>query len=287
MNDVMMSGMGTDLCPILTKEEMRAKAPYVFAKEPTNPKVSGKYVFADTETIIDDLAKLGWGVVDCKQQRKNKRSNIHSLHMVSFQHPEVYITKEDENGNEIVDCFPRIILLNAHDGCHCFKFMIGIYRIVCSNGLIVASEQFADISIRHSNYDFEELRKVVAVAIKNVSDNISIMNDMQATELTAEQKNELAISALKIRKGLKNEDTFKADGEDIEDLLTPIRKEDEGNSLWNVFNILQEKIIKGNYSMTSPTNHKVRKARAIKGVSKDIEINQRLFSVASSYRQAA
>lgn len=287
MNDVMMSGMGTDLCPILTKEEMRVKAPYVFAKEPTNPKVSGRYVFADTETIIDDMAKLGWGVVDCKQQRKNKRSNIHSLHMVAFQHPEVYITKEDENGNDIVDCFPRIILLNSHDGCHCFKFMVGVFRTICSNGLIVATEQFANISIRHANYDFEELRKIVAVAIKNVSDNINVMNEMQATELTAEQKSELAVTALKIRKGLKAEDEFKADGEDIEELLEPVRKEDEGNSLWNIFNILQEKIIKGNYSMTSPTNKKTRKARAIKGVAKDIEINQRLFIAASAYRIAA
>lgn len=293
-NDVMLSGMGNGLCQFLTKDEMKTKAPFIFATEPTSPKVSEKYVFANTETIVDDMAKLGWGVVDCKQQRANKRSNIHSMHMIAFQSPDVYITKVDESGNDVVDgegkpvidVYPRIILTNSHDGFHAFKFMVGIFRTVCSNGLIIATDTFANISIRHSNYDFEELRKIVAVAIKNVSDNIAVMNEMQETELSQEQKEELALSALKIRKGLKPEDKYTVDGEDIQDILTPTRKEDEGNSLWNVFNILQEKIIKGNFMMNSPTNKRPRKARAIKGVAKDIEINQNLFKVASSYRVA-
>lgn len=281
-NDVMLSFNDNKLGNFLTKEEMRKKAPYIFAGAPTNPNVSQKYVFANTETIIDDLAKLGWGVVDCKQQRANKRSNIRSFHMVCFQHPKIYI--EDENGN--IDSYPRIILTNSHDGFKSFKFMVGCFRAVCSNGLIIATNEFENIAIRHANYTFEELRKVVATAIQNVSDNIAVMNEMQETILNDEQKAELATKALAIRNGKTEDKKFKVTDEEIADVLEPIRDEDKGDSLWNVFNVLQEKMIKGIYQMKSTKNGKMRKARAITGVAKDIEINQNLFKVASSYRMA-
>lgn len=285
--DTMLTFRDNALSQFMTKAEMRKKAPYVFSKSATNPNVSQKYVFASTETIIDDMAKLGWGVVDCKQQRANKRSNIRSFHMVAFQNPNVLITKADENGNETVDCYPRIILTNSHDGFNSFKFMVGLFRLVCSNGLVIATEQFANISIRHINYTFEELRQVVARAIENVGKNLTIMEDMQDTVLTQEQKNELATTALRIRNNVKEGEKFEVPQDDIDDILTPTREEDKDDNLWNVFNILQEKIIKGNYKMVSKTNGKVRKARAIKGVARDIEINQGLFMAASAYRVAA
>ena len=287
MADTMLTFKNDELCQFLTKEEMKKKAPFIFADAPTNPKVSGKYTFASTETIIDDMAKLGWGVVDCKQQRKNKRSNIRSFHLVAFQNPNIFITNTDAEGNEVVDCFPRIIVTNSHDGFKSFKFMVGFFRLVCSNGLIIATQQFADISIRHINYTFEELRETVAKAIASVSDNISVMNEMETTELTSEQKYELAESALRIRNGIGENEKFEVTTEDLDDILTPTREEDKGNSLWKVFNVLQEKVIKGTFQMKSKKNGKLRKARAIKGVAKDIEINQNLFKAASAYRAVA
>jgi hypothetical protein len=271
----------------MTKEQMRKVAPYIFAKGATNPAVSDRYVFASTETIIDDMAKLGWEVVDCKQQRANKRSNIRSFHMVAFQNPDIFITKTDENGQETIDCFPRIVLTNSHDGFNSFKFMVGIFRLVCSNGLVVATDTFADISIRHINYTFEELRSVVAKAILSVSDNISVMNEMQDTILTDEQKSALATEALRIRKGVKDDEKFTVAEEDIADILTPERTQDEGDDLWTVFNVLQEKIIRGNFKTKSAKNGKLRKARPITCVAKDIEINQNFFKAASAYRVAA
>lgn len=275
------------LMSVMTKEQMRKVAPYIFAKGATNPAVSDRYVFASTETIIDDMAKLGWEVVDCKQQRANKRSNIRSFHMVAFQNPDIFITKTDENGQETIDCFPRIVLTNSHDGFNSFKFMVGIFRLVCSNGLVVATDTFADISIRHINYTFEELRSVVAKAILSVSDNISVMNEMQDTILTDEQKSALATEALRIRKGVKDDEKFTVAEEDIADILTPERTQDEGDDLWTVFNVLQEKIIRGNFKTKSAKNGKLRKARPITGVAKDIEINQNFFKAASAYRVAA
>lgn len=287
MADTMLTFRNDELHRPMTKEEIKAKAPYVFAEAPTNPDVSNRYVMATTETIIDDMAKLGWDVVDCKQQRANKRSKVRSYHMLAFQNPKVFITKIADNGEETVDCFPRIILTNSHDGFHSFKFMVGLFRCVCSNGLVIATDTFADVSIRHINYTFDELREMVAKAISTVSDNISVMNEMQKTILNEEQKKALATEALKIRGGDDEDKPLKVADDDLEDILTPVRKEDNANDLWTVFNILQEKIIKGNFRMISNTNNKARKARPITGLAKDLEINQALFRYASSMRAAA
>lgn len=283
----MLTFKDNSLTDFMTKDEMRKKAPYIFADKPTNAAVSERYVFASTETIIDDMAKLGWYPVDCKQQRASKKSNVRSFHMVAFQNPDVKIVREDGFGGQEVECFPRIILTNSHDGFHSFKFMVGLYRLVCSNGIVIATEQFASISVKHINYDFEELRKVVAVAITKVSEQVGVMDEMEATTLTDEQKRSLAVEALKIRANVKDDEKFEVSDDEVNDVLTPVRDEDKGDTLWNVFNVLQEKMITGNYMMTSPTNGKKRKARAIKGAARDLEINQNLFKAAVGYRAAA
>lgn len=286
MGHVMMNFRNDNLCRFMTKEEMHAKAPYIFSKTPTNPGVSERYVMADTETIIDDFEKLGWGVVECKQQRANKRSNIRSFHMVALQNPNVFITKEGNNGAEEVDCYPRIILQSSHDGFHSFKFMVGMFRCICENGLVIATEQFESISVRHINYDFEELRRIVATAIENIKEQVLIMNEMKGTELSDKQKKEFAIAALKIRKGMKDDDKLTISDKEVMDILKPLRTEDEGNDVWSVFNVLQEKMIKGifNFGITKKGKH--RKARPITGAAKDIEVNQNLFKKALSYRIA-
>ena len=284
MTDVMMHFDEKQLCNFMTKEEMRTKAPYIFADKPTNGGVSERYTLASTETLIDDMAKLGWGVTDCKQQRANKRSNVRSFHMVSFQNPDVYI--ENENGG--IEAYPRVIITNSHDGFHSFKFMIGLYRLVCSNGLIIATEEFANVSIRHINYEFEELRKIVAQAIEATRKNVEVMNAMQETQLTDEQKREFAVKAVAIRKGIKDDEKLpKLTDAEVEEILEPVRKEDEGNDLWSIYNVLQEKVIKGDFHFGTTKRGKNRKARPITGAAKDIEVNQRLFETANSYLVAA
>ena len=272
------------LCPFMSKEEMRIKAPYIFADKPTNGGVSERYTLASTETVIDDMAKLGWGVTDCKQQRANKRSNVRSFHMVALQNPNIYV--EDDNGG--IEGYVRIILQNSHDGFHSFKFMVGIFRCICQNGLIIATEQFADISIRHINYDFEELRKVVAQAIEASQKNVEIMNVMRETKLSEEQKAEFAVKAVAIRKGVKDDEKLpKLTADEVKEILEPVRKEDEGNDLWSVYNVLQEKVMKGDFHFGKTKLGKNRKARPITGAAKDIEVNRKLFETASTYLLAA
>ena len=269
----------------MTMNDVRAKCPYAFAEAPTNPAVSSKYTYANTETVINDMAKLGWYPVEAKQCRQKKGSKgIRSFHMIAMESDDPRTRITDQFGNP--EAKVRIIIQNSHDGFNSFRFMVGAYRFVCENGMVIADAQFADFSIRHINYSFDELRSIVTRVMEGIPATVSSINKMNSIILTDTQKQEMAVETLKIRKGLTEEDRITVNNETINELLTPIRQEDEGNSLWNVFNVLQEKMIKGTFFVPSK-NGKNRKQRPITSIKKDLDYNQRLWEVASQYMASA
>ena len=280
MKDVMLS-FGKGLDGYLTKDQIRNSSPLVFADAPTNPDVSKRYLFVNTETIIDDLEKLGWLPVQAAQRKSRKEgSTIFSKHMVAFQNPNIKITSSDGD-----DAYPRILLTNSHDGMQAFKFSVGIFRLVCSNGLVVADEQFSDFKIKHKGYTFGELRNVVKQAVEDLPNKVQVMNDMKSKILTQEEKNKLALDAMLIRAnitpGSKEATKFDYDAETIDDILEPKRDADKGNDLWRVFNVVQEKITQGEFH-AALKGAKVRKVRKIKSFEKDMKVNKELFKLATA-----
>tara|TARA_X000001316_G_scaffold3035_2_gene548 strand:+ start:1957 stop:2799 length:843 start_codon:yes stop_codon:yes gene_type:complete len=278
MSDVMLSF--ADNQSYMSKEQLKDACPLAFVNEPTNPKVSGKYLFVNTETIVDDLDKLGWKPVQAAQRKSRGNGTIFSKHMVAFQNPTIKITGKDGD-----DSFPRIIMTNSHDGMQAFKFSVGIYRLVCSNGLVVADEEFSDFKIKHKGYTFDELREVVNQAVADLPNKVQVLNDMKSKILTQEQKNKLALDAMLVRAGIKpgseKAKKFVYDDETIEDILEPKRDEDKGNDLWKVFNVVQEKVTQGEFS-AALKGAKVRKVRKIKSFEKDLKVNKELFQLATS-----
>lgn len=287
MSDTMISFADNSLAEnFMSMEDVKKACPAAFKENPTNPNVSDKYVQANTATVISDLEKLGWYPVQAKQCRaKRNSSGIRSFHMIAFQNPDIYIEKPDGNGGTTIDAYPRIILTNSHDGFNSFKFMVGLFRLVCSNGLVVGTDELVNMSIRHINYDFETLRDVVKTAIDKIPGIVCQMNEMKKTILSEEDKKEIATSMIKIRKNIPDEQKFDIDEETIMDILRPERKEDEGDDLWSVFNVCQEKMIKGGYS-TVNSHNKLRKQRSITSIKKDVEYNQKLWDIAARYMPA-
>ena len=273
MKEVMLS-FGKGLDGYLTKDQIRNSSPLVFADAPTNPNVSKKYLFVNTETIIDDLEKLGWLPVQAAERKSRQDSStIFSKHMVAFQNPNIKITSEDGD-----DAYPRILLTNSHDGMQAFKFSVGIFRLVCSNGLVVADEQFSDFKIKHKGYTFAELRNVVRQAVEDLPNKVQVMNDMKNRILTEDEKRKMALDAMLIRAGVKE---LQYDEETITDILDPKRDADKGDDLWRVFNVIQEKITQGDFH-AALTGAKVRKVRKIKSFEKEIKVNKELFKLATA-----
>ena len=278
MSDVMLSFNNAQ--DYMSKEQLKEVCPLAFAEAPTNPDVSKRYLFVNTETIIDDLDKLGWKPVQAAQRKGRGNGTIFSKHMIAFQNPEIKIKGSDGD-----DSFPRIIMTNSHDGMQAFKFSVGIFRLVCSNGLVVADEQFSDFKIKHKGYTFDELRGVVNQAVEDLPNKVQVMNDMKDRVLTQEEKNKLALDAMLIRAnitpGSKEATKFQYDDETIEDILDPKRDEDKGDDLWKVFNVVQEKITQGEFH-AALKGAKVRKVRKIKSFEKDMKVNKELFKLATA-----
>ena len=264
----------------LTKDQLRKICPVAFKDAPTNPDVTDRYLFVNTETIIDDLEKLGWKPVSAAMRKSRGKDTIFSKHMVSFQNPDIKITSKDGD-----DAFPRIIMTNSHDGLQAFKFSVGIFRLVCSNGLVVADEKFSEFKIRHKGYTFAELRDVVAQAVKDLPNKVEVLNKMRNKILTQDEKQKLALDAMLIRAGITPDSDkakeFEYDQETIQDILEPKRKEDKGDNLWTVFNVIQEKITQGEFH-AALKGAKVRKVRAIKSFEKDLQVNKELFKLATA-----
>lgn len=255
-----------------TKANLRSLAPSIFT-EINAPRVSSKYKHISTETIIDDMEKLGWGVVDAKEVKARKNATrSFQKHLVVFRNPAIVI--EGENGNDV---FPQILLTNSHDGKNAFTFTAGLFRMICENGLVISTNEFEKVKIRHMGYDFEVLRKEINEMVEKLPLTVESMNKMISTPMSEEDILKFANESLVVRfgKDLKN---IKVD---MKDFLTPMRKEDEGKDLWSVFNLVQEKIIEGEFDYTS--GNKVRKAREIKNFNQDLKINSELFNLALAY----
>jgi hypothetical protein len=262
----------------MSEDELRKVCPAAFKTAPTNPNVSAKYSYASTMDVVRDMERLGWKPVAAKQARERKNSSgIRSFHMIAFENPNVAITKGGET-----EAMVRVILTNSHDGFNSFKFMCGLFRFVCSNGLVVSDMEFANISIRHINYDFNELKVVVGDMIERIPMVVAQMNAMTRVSLTDEQKVELARETYRIRKGVEDGERVEVDDETIRDILTPVRDEDKADDLWTIFNLCQEKMIRGGFKVVGK-NGKTRKQRSITSIKKDIDFNAQLWQVASRF----
>lgn len=269
--------MNTDL-KFLTKEDIAERAPVVLYGTPTRD-LSDRYTFASTETVIDDMATLGWLPTDAKQRKAKQEFSKYSPHMVKFSNPDLRIS--DGEGDL---SFPQIVLQNSYDGRSALKFTAGIFRLVCSNGLIIATAKFGELSLKHKGYSFDEMRKLVSDRTESIPEQIQVMNDMKNRMLTQQEREHLAMQAITIRSNVPAEDlkefTKKVDKLTLQDILSPLRNQDKGNDLWSAYQVTQEKMMKGGFKVQLGLDAKIRKVKEIKSFEKDVDYNKQLFEVA-------
>ena len=257
----------------LNKTEIKERAKSVFTDK-AGPGTSDKFTHIPTHKVIDDMEKLGWGVVDAKEVKARAKDSIgFQKHLVVFRNPEVVI-----NGADGDTVFPQILLTNSNDGKNAFTFTAGLFRMVCENGLVVSTQEFENVRIRHMGYTFEELQEQIHTMVEQLPLTVESMNKMKSIKLNNDQAKELAKKALTTR---FTEDQVEEMNINLNELLEPTRDEDKGDDLWSVFNVIQEKILDGSFSYMSGA--KIRKARKVKNFKQDMDINQKLFAIAAEF----
>ena len=257
----------------MNDEQIKEKAPAVFTMKPSFG-VSKHYTHIPTIKVINDMRTLGWDVVDVQEVKARKASTRGvQKHLVVFRNPEVVI-----NGDDGDTVYPQILLTNSHDGKNAFTFAAGLYRLICENGLVIATTQFEDVKMRHMGYTFEDLQANIRDMVERLPLTVESMNKMKEVEMGEQAALEFAKKALESRFDKKEIKRIRVD---YNDLINPTRKEDYGNDVWSRFNVVQEKIIEGGFDYIA--GGKVRKARKVKNFKQDQKINKELFSLALEY----
>ena len=251
----------------LTTKELKELAPSIFTTHPSH-KVSDKYSFMPTTRIVDDLSKLGWEPYEASQRKsRTSKDSMFTKHLIRFRNSSV---------GQLGDSIPEVVLTNSHDGRNSFNLHAGLFRLVCMNGLILADTTFDQVKIKHQWYNIEEITKVTNSMIDKIPTIITNISDMDSRELSNKEKISFAKKAM-LTRWPKGNDML-----DIDDMLQSIRVGDKGDSVWKVYNVIQEKLIKGGLVFNNK-REKMQKLRPIINIDRKIEVNKNLWELAESY----
>ena len=260
---------------ILSNEDLARKAPSVFAVE-KSPRVSDKYKYVPTIEVIDALRGEGWNAVQAVETkvRKEERRGFQK-HMVRFRQAG------DIDQNTVGDSLPELVLTNSHDGTAAYQLHAGLFRLVCSNGLVIADATFTRIAIRHVGFDMDELLESSHRIIEEVPQIAATVEQMRSVILNTTQQEEFAEKALLTRYKTKEDSPIES-----HKLLLSRRYEDRNNDLWSVFNRIQENVIQGGLRGFTKTNSRTR-TRAIRSINENININKAIWGLAEQFKVAA
>lgn len=233
------------------------------------PGVSANYQFMPTTSIISIMENNGFEVTKCMQGRsRTPEGGMYAKHRVHFR------KRGQDNSGEIS---PEIILINSHNRGAALRFLAGYIRFICENGL-VAGDVLSDTNkIYHTNRNpFDLVLDRAEYTTQLLDSKLEVIKDMRQMVLSPAEKEEFAVRA-------SNLNVFKNKVfNNPLDLLTFHRREDIGDTVWNIFNRIQENVKQGNAFITSVTG-KTRKMRPVRSLDTDIKYNQELWNLAESY----
>ena len=240
--------------------------------------VSKKYVHLSTSTLIEDMEKLGWLVSKTSEVkvRKPERKG-YQKHLVTFFNPGISLHINGINSEPLI---PQILISNSHDGKNSFKFRMGIYRILCTNGLVVSVNEFTNFSVKHFGYNVENLKTTIDNYVIQIPFIIEKIRKFDQFILDENQIENFTKNALQIRFGKENYNKYNFN---LKEISSPLREEDNSPTLWKVFNRIQEKIMNGMLSITNKETLKESKVKSIKSINKNLQINEDLWELADSF----
>jgi hypothetical protein len=262
----------------ITDKELRKTFPAIFNTR-RSVQVSEDYQFYNSLQVIELMQAAGLRLVEVSQERmgwSKKRQPHTQIHTMRFMQPELALRDFG-----VGDSRPEVVCMNSHDGRCVFRAMAGVFRLICSNGMIVADQQFGSVIRRHYGEAnaFAKVKEIVADmprVVEKVSQRIA---DWSALDLAPDAQLALARLCMKERKApewLLPEQVL----EHRRQLEAP--SADGSRDLWTTFNVLQE-------SLTNATVHRLNgegRARAIQpvgGTVGNVGLNQALWATADTF----
>jgi hypothetical protein len=255
----------------LSEDTLRSRAPSIFASGPM-PGVSDRYTFVPTARIVTGLRELDWVPVDVEEQRiRAEARRGFQKHLLRFRLAVQMETLDEWN--------VELVLVNSHDAGCAYQLHAGIYRRICSNGLVLSEGSFTAIRFRHAGLDPEEVVHASLRLIEFMPHVGQLVQKLRSRVLDARESLRFAEEALLLRYPSVAEAPI-----DPETLLKAHRPEDEGADAWNTMNRVQESLIRGGVSdFHRDRRGKLRSVRALRGIDSKVSLNKGLWGLAEAF----
>jgi hypothetical protein len=248
---------------MISLNDLKTATPAVFATAPS-PKMSNKYVFVPTMDIMENFEREGWELATARQVGKG----LHSVHELRFRNGQL---------PKVGDTLVEAVIKNSHNGMATFSVSAGLHRLVCSNGLTVPTALSESFKLRHSRFDLDEVKRLTESFAGRLPKIEGSVNRMMERELSTDEKIDFLRQSAEIRFG--KEKVLKE--MEIVGLLTPNRDEDEGDDMWKVFNVVQEKYVRGGVEVSN-NRGRVTKLRGLQNIIAVNQVNTKLWELAES-----
>ena len=272
----------------LSRETLQQDCPAAFTGH-ASPELSERYGFVSTAQAIDILADHGFAPVRAIQKPVRKADQLpFADHMIAFKPTAAF----SHNGHES----PEILLYNSHNGKSSLRLYAGIFRFVCSNG-IVAGEGFS-AKLRHSRLTADSFADMMIEQAQALPELLERAENMKERDIDLSQAKAFTLKAASLRWDFDPNDSEHGreyQGElrgafasryTVMDMLQSRRYEDRGPNLWRVFNRVQESLIRGGVSILSYTDRKpygtLRQAKAVASLPETVRINRNLWDLADA-----
>jgi hypothetical protein len=291
----------------LTEEDIRKFAPSVMNEDGPSDNVTEKYSFFPTIELLRQLRTIGWipyaveqrvsytGATrrglkpsELKNRQEKALTRMHfNKHMVVLQNPTI---------PPVEDLKPEIVVTNSHDGRNSFQFFAGLFHVTKHTSFVISDPSFGeleDFRVKHQGYDFSQVIKVIDKVMDVIPEIYEKVATMRDTVLTPNKKLAFAFEAVRLR--WKEMERSRID---LEEVIAAIREDEKDDNLWNLFQIIQEKLVNGGFKYdiksvkvdkkTGKKKFVTRRqtARALENIDQKIEIKKSLWKIAAKITDA-
>ncbi|WP_318366472.1 DUF932 domain-containing protein [Enterobacter sp.] len=246
----------------LTNDEMARHVPSIFTGDKHDSR-SSRYTYIPTITILEKLREEGFEPFFACQTRVNKSDRREfTKHMLRLRR------RDQIMGSEV----PEIILLNSHDGSSSYQMIPGMFRFVCTNGM-VCGDTFGEIRVPHKGDIVSQVIEGAFEVVKTFDEVDESMDLLKSVSLSPSEQHLFANAALEYKYG---EEHLPVTASQI---LEPRRYEDRKTDIWTTFNRVQENLIKGRLPAKGKTGKRTR-TRPVTGIDGDVKLNRALWKLA-------
>ena len=237
-----------------------------------SPRVSPRYRFVPTGEYISAMESNGWEVESQRDVKtRNPAEQPYAKHLVTMR-------KRGELARNIAlgGLQSRFHLVNSHNGSSSVQGFLGMFRMICSNGIIIGSSLMQEFRFAHTLRAKTVADTITDTFLTSHDNAIRTAERWASIQLTHEQCVSLCHTAAELR-GLGSAHLLgPVNEQSVLSLQVARRPADRGADLWSTFNRIQESVMQGGFQLAGAK----ARARKVTAIAATVRLNRLLWDAA-------